>query len=63
MPVAFWDPKQEIPMNLVAALVDVMEAKKPRLVKPCTVVLKEITKKLGGSKNLEECITLAINFV
>ena len=59
---SFWSLNNEIAMNLVATLVDVMESKKPRLVKPCTIVLKELKKKLGSSENLLEFMTTAMLF-
>jgi hypothetical protein len=60
MPETFWNPDEPVAMNLVSTLVDVMESKRPRCVKACTDILKELKKKLGTSENMVACITEAL---
>ena len=60
MPNSFWTPTETVAMNLVSALVDVMESKKPRCVKACTDILKELKTKLGSSENMMGCMTDAL---
>lgn len=60
MPETFWNPDEPVAMNLVSTLVDVMESKRPRCVKACTDILKELKKKLGTSENMVACMTEAL---
>jgi hypothetical protein len=60
MSEAFWNPNEPVAMNLVCALVEVMESKKPRCVKACTDILKELKTKLGTTENMLACMTEAL---
>lgn len=51
----FFNMGNQVATNLIRGLGEIMESKKPKLIKICTPVLKELTPKLQ-SVTLEEAL-------